>query len=109
MLSNPYPLMQQADVIVLASREEGFGLVAAEAAALGVPFVGSDVGGLGEVCALLGHRTFAAGDDAALAEAICELTSGGLKDARASDLVARLFGPSKIAAEYLRLASSPHR
>jgi glycosyltransferase involved in cell wall biosynthesis len=108
MLSNPYPLMRRADVIVLASREEGFGLVAAEAAALGVPFVGSDVGGLSEVCALLGHRTFAPGDDEALAEAIRELTSGGLKDA-GSDLVARLFGPSKIAAEYLRLASSPHR
>jgi glycosyltransferase involved in cell wall biosynthesis len=108
ILSNPYPLMQRADVIVLPSKEEGFGLVAAEAAVLGVPFVGSDVGGLGEVCALLGHRTFSAGNDEALADAIRELTSHGFKQPGTADLVARLFSPPKIAAKYLQLSSSSH-
>ena len=61
-VSNPYPLMREADVLVLPSMEEGFGLVAVEAAALGVPFVGSAVGGLREVCEVLGHRTFPVGD-----------------------------------------------
>jgi glycosyltransferase involved in cell wall biosynthesis len=107
-LSNPYPVMRRADVIVLPSRWEGFGLVAAEAAALGVPFVGSDVGGLSEVCSLLGHRTFTAGDDEGLAEAIRELTTGSVKDHGDAELVTRLFSPSRIAGEYLKLASSPY-
>jgi glycosyltransferase involved in cell wall biosynthesis len=54
-VDNPYPIMRRADVVALASVEEGFGLVAVEAAALGVPFVGSNVGGLGEVCEMLGY------------------------------------------------------
>lgn len=104
-LPNPYPLMQRADVIVLPSREEGFGLVAAEAAALDVPFVGSEVGGLSEVCALLGHRTFTLGDHEALADAIRGVTCGTYDNQSAAESVDRLFSPSEIAARYLRLAS----
>jgi glycosyltransferase involved in cell wall biosynthesis len=105
MVSNPYPLMRRADVIVLPSREEGFGLVAAEAAALGVPFVGSAVGGLGELCAILAQRTFTPGDDEALAGTILELTSGRSADCGQAEVLERLFAPSRIADEYLGLAS----
>jgi len=41
-LSNPYPVIAQASLFCLSSRYEGFGLVSAEAAALGVPTVATN-------------------------------------------------------------------
>jgi len=41
-LDNPYPVMAQASLFCLSSRYEGFGLVVAEAAALGVPTIATD-------------------------------------------------------------------
>ncbi|MEM6452730.1 MAG: glycosyltransferase [Cyanobacteria bacterium P01_D01_bin.105] len=41
-LSNPYPALARASLFCLSSRYEGFGLVGAEAAALGVPTVAAD-------------------------------------------------------------------
>lgn len=43
------PFLQKADVMVLSSREESFGLAALEAMACGVPVLAPDVGGLPEV------------------------------------------------------------
>jgi glycosyltransferase involved in cell wall biosynthesis len=43
------PLLAAADVLLLPSETESFGLVALEAMASGVPVVASDVGGLPEV------------------------------------------------------------
>ncbi len=103
-VSNPYPLMRRAAVIVLPSREEGFGLVAAEAAVLGVPFIGSDVGGLGELCRTLGHRTFPVGDPEALARQILDSASAAQVNYVAADVVERLLDPTVVAAQYLRLA-----
>jgi glycosyltransferase involved in cell wall biosynthesis len=45
------PLLGAADVLLLPSETESFGLVALEAMASGVPVVASDVGGLPEVVA----------------------------------------------------------
>jgi glycosyltransferase involved in cell wall biosynthesis len=45
----PASLMSLADVVAVPSRSEGFGLVAAEAAALGRPVVAARVGGLSEI------------------------------------------------------------
>lgn len=47
--SDIYLQYQEADVLLMPSRWEGFGLVAAEAALSGVPVVGSATGGLKEV------------------------------------------------------------
>jgi N-acetyl-alpha-D-glucosaminyl L-malate synthase BshA len=43
------PLLQTADLLLLPSRTESFGLVALEAMASGVPVIATDVGGLPEV------------------------------------------------------------
>ena len=101
-LDNPYPLMQRADVIALVSAEEGFGLVALEAAALNVPFVGSDVGGLGELCGVLGCETFPPGQARALAAAILRLTSGA--GWRATQDRLNRFDVGQVAGDYLSLA-----
>lgn len=47
--ADPWPLLAEADVVAIPSRWEGFGLVAVEAMAAGVPVVASAVDGLVEV------------------------------------------------------------
>lgn len=69
------PYYRSADLLVVPSRWEGFGLVAAEAMRAGLPVIASNVGGLAEVVAdgetgLL----FTPGDDDALANAIRSLS-----------------------------------
>jgi glycosyltransferase involved in cell wall biosynthesis len=48
-LGDPRAVFQEADVVVLPSRSEGFGRVLVEAACLGKPVVASRVGGIPEV------------------------------------------------------------
>jgi glycogen(starch) synthase len=64
-------LLAAADVAVVPSLYEPFGMVALEAAALGVPRVVAGTGGLGELVdpGVTGLR-FTAGDPAALADAV---------------------------------------
>lgn len=64
-------LMARADVVAVPSLSEAFGLVAAEALALGRPVVASDVGGLPEVVGRSPRGTLVpAADPGALAEGI---------------------------------------
>lgn len=64
-------LMRAADVFVLPSRFEGFGLVVAEAMASGTPVVATDSGGVAEVLGGTGILV-PAGDDAALARGLAQ-------------------------------------
>jgi glycosyltransferase involved in cell wall biosynthesis len=90
-----------AAALVIPSRWEGFGLVAVEAAALGVPVVGCTVGGLPELVPAHVPGTLVASEDpGALAEAISRtLREGGGGEA---DLDA--FEPRAVALCYLQAA-----
>ncbi len=99
----------QADVVVLPSHYEPFGLVALEAACLGVPLVVSTAGGLGEaVRDGVSGLTFAPGDVTALAGAVVAVLDDPVA-ARARTATARAraagveFDWTTIAADTARL------
>lgn len=48
-LENPYPFLKAAQLLCITSKWEGYGLMAAEALALGVPVVSTSVGGLKQI------------------------------------------------------------
>lgn len=58
-MDNPYPILNNSKVLFLPSKWEGFGLVAVESLALGVPVVTSGAGGLKNIvndqCGFIGN------------------------------------------------------
>lgn len=98
-LTNPYGVMGDADLVILPSEWEGFGLVALEAAALGRPFIGTDVPGLGDLCRLLGQRVVPSGDPDALARAIAAADPA---TADYDETTLQSFSPAAVADHYLR-------
>lgn len=71
-----HALLAQADVLLLPSADESFGLAALEALACGVPVVTSDVGGLADLVdnGKSGYRV-APGDTAAMASGVLRLAA----------------------------------
>jgi glycosyltransferase involved in cell wall biosynthesis len=108
-MANPYKFMARADVFVLTSDEEAFGLVLVEAMACGVPLVATDAIG-GGPRGILDGGVFGTlvprDDDDALASSILELiTSRELHAARVAAGRRRCleYSPEKIARQWLSL------
>ncbi len=89
--------MKSARAVVVPSRTEGYGLVLAEAMALGTPVITSDLPVLREVASFgEGAQFFPRGDAGALADAL----SGHLPQSR---LRANALDHGRMAASYVRL------
>jgi N-acetyl-alpha-D-glucosaminyl L-malate synthase BshA len=71
------PLLSAADVFLLPSAQESFGLAALEAMACEVPVAASRVGGLPEIVDASVGGLFEPADPAALARTVVELLEGG--------------------------------
>jgi glycosyltransferase involved in cell wall biosynthesis len=72
-----------ADLFVLPSYHEGYGIAIAEAAGHGLPVIASDAGAIPEAVAGARHRLVPPGDIAALADALrCVLCARSVADAR---------------------------
>jgi glycosyltransferase involved in cell wall biosynthesis len=72
---NPWVWMRASDVLIVPSLYEGFGLVVAEAAVLGLRAVCSDVLGLGEIGRLFDSVVLATRDPAEWAEAAAKVAT----------------------------------
>lgn len=98
-------LLAQAELVVVPSRWEGFGLVAVEAMAAGVPVIASDVPGLREVLGEAAVRV-PAGDARALQEAIGAVAADPERRRRMQEeglRQAARFGIEASVAAYERL------
>jgi N-acetyl-alpha-D-glucosaminyl L-malate synthase BshA len=95
-------LLREADVFVLPSETESFGLAALEALASGVPVVASDVGGLPEVVRH-GETGFLEADVAAMATRVAEILADpdrrhGMRTAAREDVERRFRRDPMIEA-----------
>jgi glycosyltransferase involved in cell wall biosynthesis len=100
---NPFQFVQHSDALVLPAHYEGFGLVAVEAAALGIPVVASAVGGLRElVPGVVRGLSVPPDDPGALARAVASVCTDPPDAAEVTRLVQQ-FDPSSVASRYLDL------
>ena len=91
--------MAEADLFVLPSRVETFGMTLAEALAAGLPVVASDVGIAGEVVDEGTGVLVPPGDAAALAAGIDRALDGlgGFDPGRGAAVVRSRYGPDAVA------------
>ncbi len=103
-------VVASADIVVVPSRFEGFGLTALEAMGLSKPVIASRAGGLPEVLGDTG-RLVPVGDATAIADALVELSQDqilrtGLGRAARTRAKAE-FGLSTIAARLVKIYQTP--
>ena len=105
--ADPHPWFAAADILVFASRLEGFGTVVPEAMAHRLPVVARRLPGVNEGFVLEGENGFLFEDRAQYLAAVLRLTAEPALRARmgraGAALVAREFDMSRIAARYLRV------
>lgn len=98
-------LLKMANVVIMSSHWEGFGLAAVEGMATGKPVVASDIDGLREVVEGAGVL-FPQGDEVILADTINRLFSDHEYFLSAKDkckIRANCFGIEKMVDEYLKI------
>lgn len=105
-------LLSGASALLMPSRFEGFGMVAAEAMAAGVPVIASDAGSLPEVVdPPAGGIVVASGDPVALARAAEELLGDRALRERLGDSARRSaerFRWDRIAGDHLSFVQAVH-
>lgn len=95
---NPHAWMARCEALLLFSSYEGFGLVVAEAAALGVPAVTTVAGGLAETTRATGGYVVDSADPRDLAGAVLRALSS-----TNTPVVPEAFRPDRVTAAYLEL------
>jgi hypothetical protein len=105
--ADPHPWFEAADLLVFASRMEGFGTVVPEAMAHGLPVVVRRLPGVNEGFVLAGETGFLFEDRAGFLAAVTRLLADPALRHRmgraGAALAQREFGMRGIAARYLRL------
>ncbi len=105
--SNPHPWFAAADILVFASRLEGFGTVVPEAMAHGLPVVARRLPGVNDGFVLEGETGLLFDDAAGYLAAVLRLAASPELRARmgraGAALVAREFDMARIATGYLAL------
>ena len=98
-------IMKTADVVVMSSHWEGFGLAAVEGMAAGKPVIASDIDGLSQVVDGAG-LLFPKGDEKALASCILEIYEDKDYYQRLSELSverAKEFDLSHMVNQYIKI------
>ncbi|WP_338663924.1 glycosyltransferase [Pararoseomonas sp. SCSIO 73927] len=102
---DPHPWFEAADLLVFASRLEGFGTVVPEAMAHGLPVVARRLPGVNESFVLEGETGFLFEDRAGYLDAVLRLAGDAALRRRlgaaGKALCARQFGMRGVAARYL--------
>ena len=104
---DPHPWFDAADMLVFASRLEGFGTVVPEAMAHGLPVVVRDLPGVNDSFAIEGQTALRFTDRAGYVEAVLRLAADARLRRRMGDagrlLARRDFSMRSVAARYLEV------